>query len=107
MIWDEEITNSFINADLAAARPADDFEKDNFEKSKTMLRDVVSRSQLDGSDLQPRLVEALIGGSVAKKLEGRYNMFYRNSVYINGLDHPDTIRLGHMCVFSCAHTTHF
>ncbi|KAG9090168.1 hypothetical protein FRC06_001192 [Ceratobasidium sp. 370] len=96
MIWDEAITSHFINSDLSSARPADGFERENFDKSKEMLGDLVSRLKLRKQELQTELVKALLQGAVASRLEGRYNVFYRNSVYINGLDHPDTIRLGHM-----------
>ncbi|KAG8743840.1 hypothetical protein FRC10_011307 [Ceratobasidium sp. 414] len=96
MIWDEAITSSFINSDLSSARPSDGFEKDNFDKSKEMLGDVVSRLKLQKRELQTELVKALLQGAVASRLEGRYNIFYRNSAYLNGLDHPDTVRLGHM-----------
>ncbi|KAG9083156.1 hypothetical protein FS749_006259 [Ceratobasidium sp. UAMH 11750] len=98
MIWDEAITSSFINSDLSSARPSHDFDRTNFDKSKEMLGDLVSRLRLQKQDLQTELVKALLQGAVAKRLEGRYNVFYRNSAYINGLDHPDTIRLGHMYV---------
>ncbi|KAG8719688.1 hypothetical protein FRC09_010774 [Ceratobasidium sp. 395] len=96
LIWDEDITDQFVNSDLDAARLSDGFEEDNFDKSTDMLGDVVSRSKLQNRELEAELITALLQGAVANRLEGRYNIFYRNSVYINGLNHRDTIRLGHM-----------
>ncbi|KAG9105593.1 hypothetical protein FRC07_009161, partial [Ceratobasidium sp. 392] len=90
MIWDENITDTFINSDLESARPSDGFETENFDKSKEMLGHLVARLKLQNCELQTELVRALLQGAVANRLEGRYNMFYRNSVYINGLNHPDT-----------------
>ncbi|QRV85354.1 RNA-dependent RNA polymerase [Ceratobasidium sp. AG-Ba] len=104
MIWDESITSQFINSDLSSARPSDSFESDNFNKSKQKLGDLVARLALRGESKEAALSRILLQGAVAKRLEGRYNVFYRNSVYLNGLDHPDTIRLGQMFT-SCLDST--
>ncbi|KAG8721371.1 hypothetical protein FRC09_007990 [Ceratobasidium sp. 395] len=96
LIWDEDITDKFVNSDLDAARLSDGFEKANFDKSKHGLGELVARLRLQPRKLEVELITSLLQGAVANRLEGRYNTFYRNSVYINGLNHPDTIRLGHM-----------
>ncbi|KAG8719689.1 hypothetical protein FRC09_010775 [Ceratobasidium sp. 395] len=96
LIWDEDIVDNFVNSDLDTARLSVGFEEANFTKSKHMLGNLVSRSRLQSCKLETELVKALLQGAVENKVYGRYNMFYRNSVYLNGLDHPDTIRLGHM-----------
>ncbi|KAG8796073.1 hypothetical protein FRC12_005343 [Ceratobasidium sp. 428] len=96
LIWDEDIVDKFVNSDLDTARPSVGFEEANFTKSKYMLGNLVSRSRLQNRKLETELITALLQGAVKNNLHGRYNMFYRNSVYLNGLDHPDTIRLGHM-----------
>lgn len=97
MIWDESITDSFTNAHTDFADPDAEFERENFDKSKHMLRDLNARATLEGFDIIPRLVEALLQ-SISPNQLGIYNMFYRNSIYVHGLDHPTTSRLGHMYV---------
>ncbi|KAG8764504.1 hypothetical protein FRC12_008067 [Ceratobasidium sp. 428] len=96
LIWDEDIVDKFVNSDLDTARPSVGFEAANFTKSKHMLGDLVSRSRLQNRKLETELITALLQDAVKDKPHGLYNMFYRNSVYLNGLNHPDTIRLGHM-----------
>lgn len=95
MIWDEDITDSFTNAHTKYADPNPDFEQKNFDKSKHMLRDLEARTTLEKSDIVPHLLEALLQNISPNQL-GIYNMFYRNSIYVYGLDNPITARLGHM-----------
>lgn len=95
MIWDEAITDPFCNADTKYADPYEHFEKENFHKSKQMLRDLKARVELEHADIAPRLVEALLQNIAPNQL-GIYNMFYRNSLYVHGLNHAETARLGHM-----------
>ncbi|KAG9125003.1 hypothetical protein FRC07_009387 [Ceratobasidium sp. 392] len=96
MIWDEEITDKFINSDLDSTRPSHSFQSDNFDKSPDKVDDLVNRLKSQKHKLETELARTLIQEAVKNKLIGRYNMFYRLSAYINGLDHQDTIRLGHM-----------
>jgi hypothetical protein len=97
MIWDEAITEPFCNAHTRFADPDENFEEQNFHKSKNMLRDLKARTEMEKKDITPRLLEALLQNIAPNQL-GVYNMFYRNSLYVHGLDHPTTARLGHMCV---------
>lgn len=96
LIWDEAITSQFTNSDLTAARLPDSFETDNFDKLSRKVGDVVARATLSRQSHQTGLLEALLQGAVKNQLKGTYNKLYRNSLYVNGLDHPDTIRLGQM-----------
>ncbi|CUA78390.1 Genome polyprotein [Rhizoctonia solani] len=95
MIWDESITAPFRNSHKDFADPSTDFEQKNFNKSKVVLRDIKAQAELGKKDILPRLVEAMLQ-SIAPNQMGIYNMFYRNSAYVHGLNHPQTARLGHM-----------
>ncbi|KAH7333690.1 RNA dependent RNA polymerase-domain-containing protein [Rhizoctonia solani] len=95
MIWDEAITTPFQNAHKGFADPSLDFERNNFHKSKVVLRDIKAQAELGKKDITPRLVEAMLQNIAPNQL-GVYNMFYRNCAYVKGLNHPETARLGHM-----------
>ncbi|KDN44647.1 hypothetical protein RSAG8_05412, partial [Rhizoctonia solani AG-8 WAC10335] len=95
MIWDESITAPFRNSHKGFADPSVDFEGKNFTKSKVVLRDIKAQAELGKNDITPRLIEAMLQNIAPNQL-GVYNMFYRNSAYVHGLDHPQTARLGHM-----------
>ncbi|QRV85356.1 RNA-dependent RNA polymerase [Ceratobasidium sp. AG-Ba] len=96
-IWDENITNYFTNyTDITLARPSPDFETQNFNKSNEVLKDLTASPSSRGHIIEVKLREAILAGATKEKREGLYNLFYRLSVYKNGLSHPETIRLGHM-----------
>ncbi|CAE6522319.1 unnamed protein product [Rhizoctonia solani] len=95
MIWDEAITTPFRNSHKGFADPSLDFERNNFHKSKVVLRDIRAQAELGKKDVTPRLADAMLQNIAPNQL-GVYNMFYRNCAYVKGLDHPETARLGHM-----------
>lgn len=97
MIWDETITQCFVNSHEKYSNPTSSFDEENFITTKPMLRDLVARSELDHTDLIPRLLVPLLQGISPNQL-GIYNTYYRNAAYVHGLDHPATARLGHMYV---------
>ncbi|QRW26303.1 RNA-dependent RNA polymerase [Rhizoctonia solani] len=95
LIWDEQITSQFRNAHKRFADPGPGFESRNLIKSKKLLKDIKTRADSEGQDITKELISALLEDIAPSQL-GMYNIFYRNSVYLYGLDHPTTARLGHM-----------
>lgn len=95
MIWDKQITTPFTNPAHDYSQTPDDFKQKNFLEPGPPLSHIVARSQIKRDDLLPYLIKPLLGG-FGPDLIGLYNTFYRNSTYVNGLDHPVTVRLGHM-----------
>ncbi|KAF8708053.1 RNA-dependent RNA polymerase, partial [Rhizoctonia solani] len=95
LIWDEQITSQFRNAHKRFADPGPGFESRNLIKSKKSLKDIKTRADSEGQDITKELISALLEDIAPSQL-GMYNIFYRNSVYLYGLDHPTTARLGHM-----------
>lgn len=95
MIWDQDITTPFVNPSQNHSQPPENFIQENFLASGCSLSHVVAQCQMNRGDLLPHLIEPLLK-QIGPNLIGLYNVFYRNSAYQNGLDHPDTVRLGHM-----------
>ncbi|KAJ1300623.1 hypothetical protein OPQ81_002276 [Rhizoctonia solani] len=95
MIWDESITTPFQNSHERFADPDADFERNNFKKSKELLRDIKAHAKLRKEDIIPRLVTAMLQ-NIAPNQFGIYNILYRACAYVKGLNHPETARLGHM-----------
>lgn len=96
MIWDERITGSFKNASLEFSRPEPGFKVANFDESQQNLNELKDPERPEQWDVT-RLAEALLR-NITLGLEGTYNVLYRKALYVQGLRHRETVRLGHMYV---------
>lgn len=100
MIWDENITDKFTNADTGYADPDPDFEWNKFHKTKQTIRSLKAQAKSEHSDIITNLLKALLQNISLNQPSARdYYILHRNSAYVHGLGSRTTVQLGHMYVY--------
>ena len=100
-IYDPRIVKRFANSELVTA--PESFLKVNFEdqgKIQQVSALVTEMDQAVDSEARRRkLQEALLCGLTTAPI-GLYSSFHENAIYMQGYNHPDTIRVALMYVVS-------
>ncbi|RDX50511.1 hypothetical protein OH76DRAFT_1348782 [Lentinus brumalis] len=96
-IYDPRIVESFENSKIFTA--PDNFLKDNFEDQGKIQQVSALTTEMDQSAdpdaRRGKLQEALLCGLVTAPI-GQYSSMHENAIYMNGYDHPDTVRIAFM-----------
>ncbi len=96
-IYDPRIVEPFENSKLFTA--PDNFLKDNFEDQGRIQQVSALTTEMEQSAdpdaRRGKLQEALLCGLVTAPI-GQYSSMHENAIYMNGYDHPDTVRIAFM-----------
>ncbi|ORX33255.1 RNA dependent RNA polymerase-domain-containing protein [Kockovaella imperatae] len=92
VIWEPSLVQSFVNADLSVLDAPDDFESENFDKEVLQVEAVASGVQSVDEMIMNHQVFLLVALKDDKST-GSYSSLHTNAIYLNGPDHPDTVRL--------------
>ncbi|KAI0701242.1 RNA dependent RNA polymerase-domain-containing protein [Cerioporus squamosus] len=96
-IYDPRIVEPFKNSEIFTA--PENFLKDNFEDQGKIQQVSALTSEMaqaaDPDMRRQKLQEALLCGLITAPI-GQYSSFHENAIYMNGYDHPETVRIAFM-----------
>ncbi|KAG5220575.1 RNA dependent RNA polymerase-domain-containing protein [Salix suchowensis] len=96
LIWQPEVVEHFINASLHFSIEPPEVKAAFFKEKKTVTDFLEETRASSPEETQLKLQQYLLGALNQPSLVGQYSNFHLNSIYVNGYQHPETIRLAYM-----------
>lgn len=96
VIWHKPLVDPFINSPLTAPPP--NFLSNHFDSNAQTFAEFSNRhSKAQPEALMSEFMPVLLSGLSDSKV-GSYSVLHESSMFVNGYDHLETIRLAYMCV---------
>lgn len=93
-----EIVSAFVPP--SSTPPPDGFLSKYFKKDVETVLDFYNKHTGESGDQLAIQIRTILLSNLSNTRVGTYSRFHENSAYNLGYNHPTTIRLAYMCVFS-------
>jgi RNA-dependent RNA polymerase len=95
-LWQKEIVDSFVPADLKYAEEPREV-AGGFSTVNETVPDFWKRVQSQPQEARIRALQQVLLSSIRDtSVVGKYSIFHENATYHLGYDHPETVRLAYM-----------